>query len=169
MPPINYLAYIVLLPKVQIPKEPKDFWPITLVHSFDKLLSKLLANRLAPHLADLVGSNQSAFIQRRSILDYYKYVQRAAALLRKRKNPKLLLKLDISKAFDAVAWPFLLEVLQVRGFGRKWTDWISALLSTASSKVFAEWKARAANYSPSGSETRRPAIPNAIHHCYGRP
>lgn len=47
----------------------------------------------------------------------------------------LLLKLDISKAFDIVSWPFLLEVLQARGFGEKWWRWIEALLSTASSRV----------------------------------
>jgi hypothetical protein len=30
----------------------------------------------------------------------------------------LLLKLDISKAFDTLSWPFLLKVLQVRGLGK---------------------------------------------------
>lgn len=128
-------AYIILLPKIQSPREAKDYRPITLVHSFAKLLSKLLANRLAPHLPALVGNNQSAFIKRRSILDNYKYVQRAAALLLKKKIPKLLLKLDISKAFDTLSWPFLLEVLQARGLNMKWCEWIATLLSTASSKV----------------------------------
>lgn len=62
-------AFIILLPKTPEPKEAKDYRPITLVHSFAKLLSKLLANRLTPYLSELVGSNQSAFIKRRSILD----------------------------------------------------------------------------------------------------
>lgn len=30
----------------------------------------------------------------------------------------LLLKLDISKAFDTLSWPFLLEVLRARGVWR---------------------------------------------------
>jgi hypothetical protein len=47
----------------------------------------------------------------------------------------LLLKVDIAKAFDSVAWPFLLEVLQHIGFSRRWTNWISLLLSTASTKI----------------------------------
>lgn len=128
-------AYITLLPKIQNPKEAKDYRPIMLIHSFAKLLSKLLANRLAPYLPALVGHNQSAFIKRRSILDNYKYVQRAAVLLRKKKIPKLLLKLDISKAFDTISWPFLLEVLQARGFSSQWCDWIAILMSTASSRV----------------------------------
>lgn len=45
-------AYIVLLPKIPVPKEAKDYRPITLVHSFAKLLSKLMANRLAPRLSE---------------------------------------------------------------------------------------------------------------------
>jgi len=128
-------SLIVLLPKVPTPLEAKDFRPISLVHSFGKLISKLLANRLRPFMSELIRLNQSAFIKGRSILDNYKYVQRAAALLRKRKVPKLLLKLDISKAFDSLAWPFLLEVLRTRGFGNKWCGWIATLLSTASSRI----------------------------------
>ena len=38
-------------------------------------------------------------------------------MIRKKKIPTLLLKLDISKVFDTVSWPFLLEVLQAWGFG----------------------------------------------------
>lgn len=55
--------------------------------------------------------------------------------LHRRKIPSLLLKIDIVKAFDSLCWSFLLEVLQHLGFGRRWRNWISALLSTASTKV----------------------------------
>jgi hypothetical protein len=53
------------------------------------------------------------------ILDNFKYVQSAAKLLKKREVPKLLLKLDISKAFDTVNWAFLLELLQAWGVGTR--------------------------------------------------
>jgi hypothetical protein len=59
----------------------------------------------------------------------------ASVLLRKKKVPMLLLKLDISTAFDALSWPFLLEIMQARGFGPNWCHWISALLSAASSRI----------------------------------
>jgi hypothetical protein len=45
------------------------------------------------------------------------------------------LKVDIAKAFDSVAWPFLIDILRHIGFSRRWCNWISALLSTASTKV----------------------------------
>jgi hypothetical protein len=56
--------------------------------------------------------------------------------LHRAKIPSLFLKLDIAKAFDSVRWDYLLEVLQVLGFGRKWCSWISTLLATATTSVF---------------------------------
>jgi hypothetical protein len=106
-----------LIPKKPDAAAPEDYRPISLIHSFPKLVSKMLTNRVAPRLDVLILRNQSAFIKRRSILDNYKYVQGAAKLLWKRKIPKILLKLDISKAFDTVAWPFLLELMRAWGFG----------------------------------------------------
>ena len=103
-------ALLTLIPKISDAQEAKDFRPISLIHSFPKILAKLLANRLSTKINDLVLCNQSAFIRGRYILDNFKYVQRSATLIKKKKIPKLLLKLDISKAFDTVSWQFLLEV-----------------------------------------------------------
>jgi hypothetical protein len=128
-------AYLTLLPKKPDSAAPSNYRPISLIHSFPKLISKLMANRLAPRLDDLIHKNQSAFVKGRSILDNFKYVQCAAKLLKKRKIPKLLLKLDISKAFDTVSWAFLFDLLAAWGFGSRWRDWVALLLSTATTQV----------------------------------
>jgi hypothetical protein len=47
----------------------------------------------------------------------------------------MLLKVDLAKAFDTVAWPFLLEVLEHISFPQRWCDWISAMLGTTSTRV----------------------------------
>jgi hypothetical protein len=54
-------AYNTLLPKKADALEVKDYRPISLIHSFAKLLAKLLANILPPKLLELVPINQSTF------------------------------------------------------------------------------------------------------------
>jgi hypothetical protein len=62
-----------------------------------------LANKLRGHLDQLVSKNQSAFIKGRFIQDNFMMVQKTAQFLHTKKQPRLLLKLDISKAFDSVS------------------------------------------------------------------
>jgi hypothetical protein len=128
-------ATLILVPKKPDAHEPKDFRPISLICFFAKLISKMLAKRLQPKMETLVNPAQSAFIKGRVIHDNFNYVQGLARSYFVRKLPALLLKLDIEKAFDSVSWDFLLEVLEARGFGQKWRNWISAILATASTRI----------------------------------
>jgi hypothetical protein len=126
---------MILLRKKDNPEEIRDYRPISLIHSFSKLVTKCLANRLAKLLDSLVRPNQSAFIRGRSIHDNFRSVQLTYRFLHSVKRPSILLKVDIAKAFDTVSWAFLLELLEFMGFNQRWRDWLSALLSTASTKI----------------------------------
>jgi len=128
-------AYMVLLRKKLEPSGIGDYRPISLIHSFAKLFTKVLARRLAPLMQQLVRHNQSAFIQSRLIHENYRAVQLTARLLHRAKIPSALIKIDIAKAFDTVDWRFLLQLLQHLGFSRRWLDWIALILSSASTRV----------------------------------
>lgn len=128
-------AYITLIPKKPNAEQVKDFRPISLVHSFAKLVTKILANRLAGRLDEMVSPNQSAFIKKRFIQDNFMMVQQTVKYLHSLKQPRILLKLDITKAFDSVSWAFLLEVLRKLGFGSRWCNLICGLLSSSSTQV----------------------------------
>jgi hypothetical protein len=110
-------AYITLIPKKEEATHVNDFCHIGLVYSFAKLSTKLLANRLSIHLDVIVSHNQSAFVRGWSILDNFMLVQQTTKFLHQQKCARILLKLDITKAFVIVYWPFLLEVMQQLGFG----------------------------------------------------
>lgn len=116
------------MPKTDVALEPKDFRPISLVNSFAKLFTKVLAIRLSYHIDKLIAAAQSAFIKKRCIQDNYLYVRGLARHYHRTRTPACLIKLDISKAFDTVSWEYLLEMLSQRGFSNRWTNWLAATL-----------------------------------------
>lgn len=128
-------ANIVLLPKKEDAQDCGDYRPISLMHSVQKILSKLLVARLAPEIQHLVSNNQSAFIQGRSIQDNFLYVRNVLKVALVANSPMVFLKLDVAKAFDSVGWAYLLEVLEDMGFGQRWWNLISLVLSSSSSRV----------------------------------
>ena len=96
------LGQFFLLPKKLDAIKVGDYRPISLILSIAKNFSKLLANRLAPHLNKLVSKCQSAFIKHRCIQDNFLYIQNTVRRFQKMKIPALFMKLDIQKAFDTV-------------------------------------------------------------------
>lgn len=97
-------AHIILIPKKTDAMSIEDFKPISLTNSIAKLISKILATRLAGYLDWLVSRAQSAFIKRRSIQDNFLYTQNVIRELHRAGRPTLFLKLDIAKAFNSVRW-----------------------------------------------------------------
>lgn len=79
-------ANIVLLPKSQDANSLSDYRPISLINSVAKIITKLLANGLAPHMKSLVSSAQNAFIKKQCIHDNFIYAQRVIQLLHKKKK-----------------------------------------------------------------------------------
>lgn len=86
-------------------------------------------------MGELIPYTQSAFIRRRSIHENFMFVKGMALLCHRGHRPMVLLKLDISRAFDSVSWPFLLRLLQYRGFGVRWRRWVCSLLLTVHTTV----------------------------------
>jgi hypothetical protein len=109
-------ANIALLPKKEGAEEVSDFRPISLIHAIAKIITKMLATRLAPFMNELISNAQSAFIKKHSIHDNFLYVKNLATRFNRAKIPTLLFKLDIRKAFDSVRWEYILEIMERRGF-----------------------------------------------------
>nr|GEW08656.1 RNA-directed DNA polymerase, eukaryota [Tanacetum cinerariifolium] len=62
-------SFIALIPKVTDAKFVTDFRPVSLIGCVYKVVTKILANRLATVISDLVFDIQSAFVANRQILD----------------------------------------------------------------------------------------------------
>jgi hypothetical protein len=160
-------AFMVLLHKTQNPVTLRDYRPISLIHTIGKLFAKTLALRLQPFMCDLISLNQTAFIKGRRIHENFRTVQLACRWLHGRKIPMILLKVDLAKAFDTVCWPFLLEVLEHMGFPGRWRDWVSYMLSTASTKVLINGRPGQSHLPREGATTGGPAVSIPIRHRHG--
>ena len=64
-------------------------------------------------MKDIVEANQSALVRVRNLHDML--VRQIAKIIHARKEKGVFLKLDISRALDSLAWPFLFEVMHCKG------------------------------------------------------
>jgi hypothetical protein len=93
-------ATIVLIPKKEGADTIQDYRPISLIHAFAKIVTKVLELHLAPFMNALTSQCQSSFIKGRNIHDNFMFVHNLTQRLHRNRFPALLMKLDISKAFD---------------------------------------------------------------------
>lgn len=113
---------LVLIPKSDNPKSFNDFQPISFCNA-NKVISKLLANRLAQVLPNIISPEYSCFVRGREIANNLVLSQEMISELdHKNRGGNIALKLDMAKAYDRLDWQFLMWVLRRFGFCNEWMD-----------------------------------------------
>ncbi|GJS57893.1 RNA-directed DNA polymerase, eukaryota [Tanacetum coccineum] len=128
-------SFIALIPKIHDAKIVKDFWPISLIGSIYKIITKILANRLCNVLPCLISEVQSAFVSNRNILDGPFILDELLQWCKHKRKRAMIFKVDFEKAFDSVKWDYLIDTLRAFGFGQKWFSWINGCFETATGSV----------------------------------
>ncbi|GKD68062.1 RNA-directed DNA polymerase, eukaryota, partial [Tanacetum coccineum] len=128
-------SFIALIPKVTDTKFVTDFRPISLIGCVYKVVTKILANRLATVISDLVSNTQSAFVANQQILDGPFILNELLAWCKQKKKQDMIFKVDFAKAYDSVQWDYLSDVLHAFGFGPNWCKWIRGTFSSAMASV----------------------------------
>ena len=131
---INH-TYTVLIPKVKNPEKMSDFRPISLCNVIYKIISKVLANRLKQVLPNIISPIQSVFAPGCLITDNVLLAYETLHSMHCRKKGYMALKLDVSKAYDRVEWPFLQGVMQRLGFPKTWIERVRSCVTTTSFSV----------------------------------
>ncbi|GJR97182.1 RNA-directed DNA polymerase, eukaryota [Tanacetum coccineum] len=128
-------SFIALIPKVPDAKFVTEFRPISLIGCVYKVITKVLANRLAMVISDLVSETQSAFVANRQILDGPFILNEVLNWCKMKRKQAMLFKVDFAKAYDSVRWDYLLDVLHAFGFGPNWCRWIRGSLGFAKASI----------------------------------
>ncbi|PNY16800.1 ribonuclease H, partial [Trifolium pratense] len=123
---------LILIPKTSNADSIDQYRPIALANFNFKIISKVLADRLAKIMPTIISKEQRGFIQDRNIKDCICLASEAINLLHNKSyGGNVAMKIDISKAFDTLEWPFLLKVLKQFGFNSTFCHWIEVILSSA--------------------------------------
>ncbi|GJS28073.1 RNA-directed DNA polymerase, eukaryota [Tanacetum coccineum] len=128
-------SFVALIPKVTDAKFVNDYRPISLIGSVYKVVTKIMATRLAMVIESIVSDTQSAFVAKRQILDG-PFILNEVLHWCKRKNKKVMFfKVDFAKAYDSVRWDFLIDVLEAFGFGSTWCNWVRGTFCYAKGSI----------------------------------
>jgi len=123
---------LVLIPKTNNADSVDQYRPIAVANFKFKIISKILADRLASIMPAITSVQQRGFIRGRNIKDCICLTSEAINVLNKKSfGGNMALKVDIEKAFDTLDWNFLLRVLKAFGFNDIFCNWIQSILASA--------------------------------------
>jgi hypothetical protein len=120
---LNY-GVVTLIPKVPNAVDIKAFRPICLLNVCYKIITKVLTNRLANCITNVVSDCQYGFIKGKYIMDGVVSLHEIIHEVKKKKQSGVIFKVDFEKAYDKVNWNFLYQMMIKKGFGDKWCDWV---------------------------------------------
>lgn len=121
---------MILLPKPgKNPLECSSYWPIALLNMDLKILMKVLTRRLAGVISSLVDIDQTGFMPGKSTDTNLRRLFTYLQLLNFDSPTRIVVSIDIEKAFDSLDWHYMLVVLEKMGFGLTFRRWISLLYS----------------------------------------
>lgn len=116
---------LVLILKTHNAPHVGDFYPISLGNFSGKIISKILAFRLAKLLPQLVDEEQTGFERGGSTSTHIFLAHELIQdLHRKVHGANLVVKLDMTKAYDHLEWRFLLRAMEAFGFSSTSRDLI---------------------------------------------
>eukprot|EP00253_Pinus_taeda_P030603 PITA_30603 len=123
-------TFIALIPKSDAPDSFDDYRPISLCNCLYKIISKTIANHLRPILCRSIAPQQFAFLESRQIHEVVGLAHESIHSIWSRHLKGILLKIDLSKAFDRVSWLYIKMILIHLGFPHTFISWIMACISS---------------------------------------
>ena len=129
-PPFNS-TFLALIPKSDHPSSFADFRPISLCTCVYKIITKVIASRLKPFLSTHISPEQFGFLSGRQIHEAVGVAQESLHSLKRSGRKGVIVKLDLSKAYDRFSWLYLRLLLTHLGFRFDFVRWIMSCVSSS--------------------------------------
>lgn len=111
LPPMLNEAVITRIPKKgKDPEEVGGYRPISLLNVDQKILAKVLANRLNRYLSTLVHPDQTGFVPGRNSFSSLRCLFNIVYHTKSSTSDLVVVSLDAEKVFDQVEWSYLFAV-----------------------------------------------------------
>ena len=123
---------ITLLPKISDAIRIQQYRHVCLLNMSFKIFTKVLNNRILKVADKLIGPSQIAFVPSRYIMEEVVILHETIHELHRKKQNGVILKLDFKKAYDKLKWPFIQQVLRMKGFSPTCCEWISKVMTRGS-------------------------------------
>ena len=130
--PLNH-TFLTLIPKIKNPISVSNYCPISLCNVLYKIFSKVLANHLKKNLTKHYFRATKCFYKNCLISDNILVAFETLHSMNVHKSTKLgymVVKLDMSKAYDRVEWIFLERVMRKLGFNERWINLMMVCVKT---------------------------------------
>ncbi|KAJ0533271.1 putative RNA-directed DNA polymerase [Helianthus annuus] len=115
--------------------QPADFRPISLIGCVNKVISKVLVNRLKGVIGKLISEEQTAFLGGRNITDGPLMLNEVLAWMKMARKEGMFFKVGIHKAYDSLNWEFLHSIMVQMKFPPRWCMWIMVILRSSRASV----------------------------------
>jgi hypothetical protein len=123
---------ITLFPKKENAVQIQQYRPIYLLNVSFNFFTKVANVRTSGLIHKVIKPTQMAFMPGRHILEGVVVLHEAIHEIKRKKLDGVLFKIDFKKAYDKVKWPFLQQVLKMKGFDPKWCDFIKQFVQGCS-------------------------------------
>lgn len=124
---------VTLIPKSEDAKSVRDYRPIAGCSTFYKIISKILTARLGSMMPSVISKAHAAFVPGQNI---HNHILQAYELIkgysRRGGTPRIMMQLDLQKAYDMVDWTALETIMKELGLPGKFITWIMNIVTTVS-------------------------------------
>lgn len=130
-------SFVTIIGKTKNPRGLNEFRPISLIGCIYKIIAKILSSRLKGVFPGIIAPSQTAFLQRRQILDRVLVANEIINVAKnKKRRSAYMFKVDFEKTYDSESWKYLDYIYATKmGFGEMWRMWMSACIFSCSVSV----------------------------------